>query len=349
MSVRLSRSGCIAALVLLCWAAAVVCRAEDQENKAPSAPPAPAATAAPAQTAPKVDGLQQLEDELRRALRSLAPKSDPGANLAPAYQPPVVIVPDKRTRDEQERRKNWMLPESDKDQSASADQDWMNSPGNSTDAKTKKRTALDDFYERLGEGSSHRLLPRASDSGGLTPTRSGQTGGSDSRDDSRLPTGIRDSARQLQDLLSGSRRGDDNSTPAGSWGLSSLFGRNDRDMSPDDLKAHKAYMDQYRRVLNGDGPAPSAGFNPLATLGQGSPASLPAAPGAFDPFNGASRPRSLDSTPGMLPTIRNPGTLPDPNAAPLNQWNPLYAPPKVEPPKPAPLAVPPAEAPRRRF
>lgn len=71
--------------------------------------------------------------------------------------------------------------------------------------------------------------------------------------------------------------------------------------------------------------------------------------GGLDPFGISSRTKALDSLPGMVTTIRSPTTLPDPNAGALNQWNALYAPPKIEAPKPAPLAVPQAEAPRRRF
>jgi hypothetical protein len=52
----------------------------------------------------------------------------------------------------------------------------------------------------------------------------------------------------------------------------------------------------------------------------------------------------------MVGSIYNPSMImPDRNATLLNQWNPLYAPPKVEPPKPPPIIEPPIEAPRRKF
>jgi hypothetical protein len=56
-----------------------------------------------------------------------------------------------------------------------------------------------------------------------------------------------------------------------------------------------------------------------------------------------------ESTPGDVNSILNRKMLPDVNTTVLNQWNPMYAPPKVELPKitpPTPLTM---EVPRRKF
>jgi hypothetical protein len=350
MSVRLSRSGCTSALVLFCCAAGMVFRAAAQETKSAPPPASPAWTAASSQSNAKPDALKQQEDELRRSLQSLSPKSSPDTSLAPQYRPPVVVVPDKRARDAEERRKNWLLPEPDSLEPGTSTKEWLNSPENPLDTKAKTKKSLDDFYERLNQGNSHRLMPRASDTDPLGTSRSEKAGGEiTSRDDANLPGGIRDSAKRLQDLLGGFDRAGDRSAPSESGGLSTFFGQRDKELSPEDLKAHKAYMDEYRKVLNGLTPPLSSALTPLAPPGSGNSPPGSGSPGGFNDLTESSRPKGFDSTPGMLTTLKDPGTLPDLNANALNQWNPLYSAPKLEPPKAAPLSVPQAEAPRRRF
>jgi hypothetical protein len=349
MSVRLSRSGCTSALVFLCWAAGMECRVPAQESKSNAPASGPAAALAPSQPNAKPDALKQLEDDLRHSLESLSPRSSPDSGLAPQYRPPVVVVPDRRARDAEERRKSWLLQEPDKLQPESSGRDWLNSPDNPFDTKAKTKNSLDDFYEQLNQGSSHRLMPRASDADPAGLSRRERDGQPVSRDDAKLPGGIRDSANRLQDLLRGFDRASDHSVPAESGGLSLFFGRGDKEPSPEDIKAHKAYMDEYRKVLGSATPAASSALTPLAPLRAGNLPFATGSPGGLDAFGNSSRPKGFDSTPGMVTTIRNPGTLPDLNASALNDWNALYSPPKLDPPKPQPLAVPQAEAPRRRF
>jgi hypothetical protein len=291
-----------------------------------------------------------LEDELRRSLQSLSPGSSPDSSLAPQYRPPVVVVPDKRARDAEERRRNWLLLEPDSAQPEGSSKDWLNSSENPLDPKSKTRNSLGDFYERLNQGTSQRLMPRSTEPDPVGLPRSEKTSGQNTtRDDGNLPSGIRDSAKRLQDLLGGVNRTDGRSSPTESGGLSTFFGNSDKHLSPEDIKAHKAYMDEYRKVLNGPAPAPATALTPLAPLGSSSAPAGSGLSGVFNDLSDFSHPKGFDSTPGMLTITKNPGMLPDLNANALNQWNALYAPPKVEPPKPAPISVPQAEAPRRRF
>ena len=349
MSVRLSRSGCTSALVFFCCAAVMVSGAMAQENQSSAPAPSPPSAIAPSPSTAKPDGLKQLEDELRRSLQSLSPGSAPDSSLAPQYRPPVVVVPDKRARDAEERRRSWLLLEPDSAQPGTSTKDWLNSSENPLDTKSKTRNSLDDFYERLNQGTSQRLMPRTAETDPAGLSRSEKNGSqTTAREDGNLPSGIKDSAKRLQDLLGGFNRTDERSSPTESGGLSTFFGNSDKQLSPEDIKAHKAYMDEYRKVL-GPTRVPSTAPTPLAPLGSSS-APVGSGPlGGFNDLGDFTHPKGFDSPPGMLTTTRNPGTLPDFNANALNQWNALYAAPKVEPPKPAPLSVPQAEAPRRRF
>lgn len=349
MSVRLSRSGCTLALALFGAAAVMVCVAGAEESKSAAPAASPAVTAVPSQPGAKPDALKQLEDDLRHALESLSPRSAPESTLAPQVRPPVVVVPNQRAKDAEERRKNWLLPDSDTLPSGTSRRDWLNPSDNPLDTKARGKNSLDNFYERLNQGTSSRLMPRATDSDPLGLPQSSKTTEPTARDDANLPSGIRDSARRLQDLLGGFNRTSERSAATDSGSSSSFFGRVDKGPSAEDLKAHKAYMDEYSKVLNGPTRSPATALTPLVPLSPGSTPPGAGIGGGLDTLGSSSRSKTFDSLPGMVTTIRSPTTLPDPNAGVLNQWNALYAPPKLDPPKPAPLAVPQAEAPHRRF
>lgn len=307
------------------------------------------ATNSVSQQGVKPDPLKQLEDELSRSLGGFAPKAPADPGLGPQYRPPVVVVPDRRTRDAEWRRRNWLLPDMDGTQPDAKDRDWLNGPDNPFDPKATKRNPLDDFYDRLNQGNSSRLLPRARDEDALNLTRSRRSGESGARDEANLPGSIRDSANRLQNLLDTAASAGQSSVPDEREGLSSLFRRSDRQLSPEEIREHKAYLNDYRKVLSEPSRAPATALTPLMPVSGSSPPGAPAGYSGFPSLMGSSPSKPFGSTPGMLTTVRNPTMMPDPNVAALNQWNPLYSPPKIEPPKPAPFAVPQAEAPRRRF
>jgi hypothetical protein len=123
--------------------------------------------------------------------------------------------------------------------------------------------------------------------------------------------------------------------------FSELFGLNQNRLTPEEILAHKNLMDQYRKVLAGSMPEVTP-LNSAAITGNSLVPTLPSGlPG--------STLSTLPTTPGMVGFIYNPSIIPDRNATVLNQWNPLYAPSKIEPPKPAPVIEVPIEAPRRKF
>jgi hypothetical protein len=212
--------------------------------------------------------------------------------------------------------------------------DWLN-PSATKDGK--KKTDLDLFYERLNQQRS--LLNQKSH---LSPDDLAPLSGpsfsdehSGSAKEEKLPEKIKGPAERLRDLL----RSDPSTVTAPRNSLSDFFSVQPNTLTPEQIEAHRNLMDQYRKILSGSPPALSV--TPLNSgTAVGNP-QIPSLPGTM--------PRSTPSTPGMVGSIYNPSIIPDHNATVLNQWNPMYAPPKIEPPKPAPLIEQPIEAPRRKF
>jgi hypothetical protein len=297
-------------------------------------------------TPPRKDSLQQLEESLSRSLHFFSPRSSleglaPEPVLPP---PPVQVIPNRRALQEQERRKNWMaLTPEELMQGPHSELFKSSEPGADNDNKS----ALEHFYDRLNweHPARKQPAPKEDNRAGsrLRPGSSGDLFGSP--DAAEIPAGLRESTKKLKEEVgSDKRRSFFDPVPQHS-GFADFFGFGDKTLSPEDIKAHKEYMEQYRQLLQG--PAPAA--NPLAPPG---PAAAPLQPGPYNGFNSfASTPthRLWGASPDGYNPGLNPGKLQDFNATVLNQWNPLYSPPKPEPPKPAPMFVPPAEAPRRKF
>ncbi len=138
------------------------------------------------------------------------------------------------------------------------------------------------------------------------------------------------------------------SSAMGDGASSSLFDSSDTQPTPAQVRAHKAYMSDYQKILDN---ALVANPNSLTPLDLGSPAGSTATAvptGNLDTLPAVSVP-SQAVTAGTVTRVGDPGILPDPNATVLNQWNPLYAPPRVDPVKQEPLSVPMMVVPRRPF
>jgi hypothetical protein len=320
-------------LALVCGAASLLmARGQGQ----PPATPSTNGMSIPAQgTPPPKDRLMDLEDQLSKALESISPKGMLDAKPEPQYQPPPLpVIPNRRLKEEREKRKNWMFQDSDNWLRDSSTPDWLN-PSDTKDGK--KKNDLDLFYERLNQQRSLLNQKARLNPDDLTPL-SGPSFGSDdsnSAKSDKLPDKIKGPADRLRDLLGFTP----STVTAPRNTVSDLFTPQQNILTPDQVEAHKNLMDQYRRILAGTPPAMS--MTPLnSTAATGNP-QVPSLPGAT--------PHSTLFTPGMVGSIYNPTIMPDRNATVLNQWNPLYAPPKVEPPKPPPVIEQPIEAPRRKF
>ena len=215
------------------------------------------------------------------------------------------------------------------------------------DDKSKPASSIERFYENLGHARDN---PKANSSrdGDLADPRDRRSlhDDIDPSEEPGLPMSIKENAQQLKKLLSA----DPNSSVFGSISVhssfSDFFALGDNTPTREEVEAHKAYMDKYRQVLGESSPASSLSplnlLNPLGTARQ---------PGAAGSLDALSTPRheGFVSTPAGLNAILNPTAMPDQNAAVLHAWDPLYVPPKPEPPKVAPLTVPMMQVPRRQF
>lgn len=300
----------------------------------PAIPPASSLTATLTNlsvSGPKKDTLKQLEEELSRSLQPFSTRGSFDGITTPRYIPPVA-VPNRRSTDT-ERRDNWPFGNMENPSGLTTD------PFNSLGSPTKKNS-LQDIYNSLGkEGTARAKKPDNSKSSSFNPFQ-------DLEDDSsKLPSGIRESARNLREKLLGtdSLFNPKSTSPSD---FSSLFSPEDR-LTRQQIQAHEEYLDRFRQAM--DIPAPWAKQqNPLApNLGlTGTETKSVYTPPALltDPS-----PNSFAATPKAAESLLHPAVLPDLSGRVVNQWNPLYTPPKVEAPAPTSFAPPMMEVPRRRF
>lgn len=348
MSFGSSRLAAALAPALLCWALLPAGTAWGQPSNAPAATQRAAVAASPAQAPPERDALKQLEDELSQALRSLTSKGGaPAPALAPEYHPPVIIIPSQRARDEQERRKDWIFSGQDALGGISPADDWAGTKDSSSSDVANKQNPLNAFYDNLNRQRSGSLMP---------PPDSGSPGSFQSRinkqntdsEDENLPKGVKDAAAKLRQWLGTSANDSSTSSSLDSASPLDLFGTSTPQLTPDQIKAHKAYMDEYRKVLDDSLIATPTALDPLGLAGSAAPAA-PATPSGLDTLPAVSLPSTQTPTPGTVTRVAGPGVLPDANATVLNQWNPLYAAPVVTPRQQEPMSVPQMVVPRRRF
>lgn len=334
MSFRPLSRGYVLALV---FGAASLLMARGQGRPPATPQPTNGVSATSQPPLPTKDRLTDLEDQLSKALESISPKGMLDAKPEPQYRPPPLpVIPNRRLKEEREKRSNWMFQNSDDLLRDGSTPDWLNP----SDTKDKKKTDLDLFYERLNQQRSLLNQKGRLNPDDLAPL-SGPSFGLPFSDDSnsakndKLPDKIKGPADRLRDLLGFSP----STVTVPPNTLSDLFSPPQNNLSREQVEAHKNLMDEYRKILAGTPPALS-----LAPLNSATPNGNPQVPSLPN-----TMPRSSPATPGMVGSIYNPSLMPDRNASVLNQWNPMYAPPKIEPPKPAPVIEQPIEAPRRRF
>lgn len=298
------------------------------------------------------DGFRQLDDQLR-SLKGLSTRNSiEGGFSLPYVQPTVSALPSKTIKEFIERKKNWSLtPEELGTAASSSDSDALSGFGE--DKRDGKSSSLQQFYDNL-----NRTAAKRKSGDGFSDNSSGKH--SDSRqgiaseDDSNLPAGIKDSAQKLKELVS-----DDNasifSPTRGRTSFDNFFGLDGNHSTreavgaPGPKTSMESFMDQFKKAM--DGPSATSPLDPalqalMPETGTRQPASYP----PLGPLPSLPHHEVTRTTPGNVNSVLNrTAVVPDINAAVLNQWNPMYAPPKLELPKyspPTPLNV---DFPRRRF
>ncbi len=298
--------------------------------------------------------LNQIEDQLRRSLESLAPDQSIDSTLSTYRTAPPIVQPTRRERDELDRKKNWMFLTPEELAPTMSPQDFLRIKGlegEETAASGKGSTAMDRYFQRLEKRTASSLQPNPlseEDLPGAVSSKKPAAQASVRRDEADEPAAVRRSENALRDLVTASR-----DTPAASSIEPQLFGEAfnaDQGKSFVDPDAHRAYMKEYEGWLK-NAVGSSRGTDPLAGL----PGSAPAASAAGAATRGpdlmgtGSRRSDFGSTAAAINPGLTPSPVPDPNARVLNQWNTMYEPPKLQTPATVAPTMPPAEAPRRKF
>jgi hypothetical protein len=283
------------------------------------------------------DGLKQLDEELNKSLSPFTTRPTDVTGPSSYQVPRVPIAQSRRSKEEIEKARGWVW-DAEAATSGSSKEDSSLFPGfMPKSASDTKRSSWDQL--------SNKGRERLDNSSSRSPSQSNARNNDGSDDDTALPGGIGEAARSLKRRIETESVGSIFNTPAPQSTVLDFFGKPvDNLPNPAQVQAHKDYMDEYRKIIGGSTLESVANQNLLksAAVTAGNNQSL-------DTLPGSSHSDGLAFTPGAGSPSLSPGTLPDANATILNQWNPLYTPPKTDSPKPAPFFSPPVEIPRRKF
>ena len=297
----------------------------------------------------KKDGLKQLEEDLYKPLQMFAPKSSLDGVVAPPVRPPAgSVIQSKRAKELLERRKNWIFMTPEDMLAGPTVEEILKSPQYDTTGREKKELQpIEQYYRRLAAKrlSGNTLAQSTDDDLFGPPKTSNPRDQLDSRDDSNLPSGLRESALALKQSLAPDTSRDPFARSAPRSSSSDIFGLGDNAPSKEQALAHKNYMDEYRSLLDPGSQRPTAAIpiNPLLGFADGARPTKPGA-GLAGPSSLAT-PKGLEAQMDVTHPILGPAGLPDVNAQALGQ--PRSAPLlPVESPK---MVTPTFTAPKRAF
>jgi hypothetical protein len=277
----------------------------------------------------RFDALRRLEESLGggSSRRQRTESSLEGA-MAPALRPgpPTAVVPDRRAMEDADKRQNWMLLSPEEVAESGLGPDKLKSRESQPE---EQKTSI--FEQFLTE------TPDKKTTGTEKGSKKDNAFGAKEEDKSDVPEGMRESEKKLKKLL-----GKDETGPA------DPFGYGDRQPSKDYFSYGTArqpsqgmennYVKQYRELIDAMGTPRTAGaaVNPYG---------LPQPYGS--PMDAGRR--APNSTMGSINPRFDPNQSVDANRRVLNQWNPLYEPPKAAPYKRPTPPKPNFDAPRRSF
>jgi hypothetical protein len=293
----------------------------------------------------KDDGLKRLDDELTKSLQPFINRSTEGAPAPASYQMPrLPVTKNLRSKEDLEKSRGWVWDAEESMSGHSREENSSFSGFSSTSGLDKKKSSWDLYSKEVKR-------QRYNESDSRSRNESDTESKSDSEDDTPISGGLGVAAKSLSRTLKGRIQPESvgsifNPPPASRSSVADFFGLPiPTPPTPAQVEAHKAYIDEYQRIISGPVLNPiSAEFlrTPTPVLNGGAQGldTLPAS---------SSRGDGLALTSGMIPSAAALPTVPDANANVLNQWNPMYTPLKPELPKPAPFFQPPMDFPRRKF
>jgi hypothetical protein len=318
-------------------AAGKVRKAEADETPAISS-----TNGAPALPTQRFDALRRLEEQLNQSLKRFAPKSELEAvenPIRPAQRPAAAnLKSDTKLKDAFDRKKNWGFMSLDEMMGLPKTAEAMEETDAQAGKEKTKKSLIEQYYESLGKkgpGLDSGLRTDAKSLG--NPNRS--------KDDESLPPHLRETQTSLRKLFDNDGNGRIFESTPEHGSAQDVFGLGPGGMSAANADfARRAYMNQYREVLGITTPGAEGStlVNPLAPDNTKSPLT------ASSPMGGASGRGTGFGQLGTINPVLTPKGPEDVNARVLNQWNPMYTPPRVET---KPVQTPRAtfDAPRRKF
>ena len=302
----------------------------------------------------KKEGVNELDERLR-ALKKSSPDAGFDAWSIPNVPPPGAMLPNKAAlRELLQRQMNWGLsPEELGNTSVNPDSDNFSFFDNNKGEKDRK-SSLQQFYDALNSRNPDRQKrDGSSDSNALGSKNQYNTRKDfDSDEDSSLPEGIRDKAQKLKSVVKDDSTSIFNPSRARS-SFDNFFGLREEAPDPEPVNrklglGSESFIDQFKKTL--DKQSAASGLAPgLSKLVPNATTTGAALVPGLEPFAASTHHELTQSTPGTAISLGDPTMLGDLNSTVLNQWNPLYKPPKLELPKPAPPSASFMQVPRRQF
>lgn len=300
----------------------------------------------------KKDTSRQLEEQLK-LLKGLSTPNSLEQRFSVPYVPPTAL-PTRRVKEQN----TWKLTPDDLNLTPDAAE--TDPLASWAEGKSTSKKSLQQFYENLAVSGteSGASAQKKKNSSSSSDSSQDQFESNRADDGSGLPPGIREKTQPLRDYVNGDLGNVINAPSAhstfddffglkgaASAGVAAASAAQDSPLkTPSD-----SFIEQFKKALD---PATALNLNPaLSALVPG--ASSPGTPIAADlnklpttTHQETAAPSSVNPNAVLDPTTT---TLSDENTTVLNQWNPLYTPSKLVPPKYTPPTPPDLLFPRRRF
>jgi hypothetical protein len=354
MSLRLSSVGCLATATVLAALFAWTTRAADQRRgRAIEFSELRSAEAITNlnQLSTKRNGLKQLEEDLYKPLQSFAPKTSLDGFFDPPEQPRAPSqLQSRRAKEQLDRQRNWVFLDPDEKAAGLSPEEIFHMPEFDADGQEKKKLSV--FERYLANQDRKRADKAKTDKSNTGRNKSEDFFGSGEESDSRDDAGAWDdkSTDGAGNRDRGVKKpfGNDigGSAPLiGHGTFTDIFGLGEKAASAEDAAKHKAYMDEFRSLLN-------SGWK---TTGEtlSSPGGLPEAAkssfspvGAWDSLPGSKSRETPSSFSGSVPSFSSSPSRSSGFDSSFRNSTPAPAPAattKVAPP------IPTFTAPRRSF
>jgi len=299
----------------------------------------------------KKDGLKEMEEGLYRPLPSSTSQSSLDGVAAPLPSGPApTVIQSQRVKELLERRKNWVFMRPEDLLAEPTLGETLQAPEYGKDGREKQPVkALERYYERLATKRPAANRPDQVKDDELfgSVKKSSSSDEAAARDDSELPSGLKESAQALKKLFGLDTGGDLSARGGARSGFSDPFGLGDNTLSKEQVLEHNKLMDEHHSIVDPSWHPPAVANSVNPPFGLPAAAQPMRSPAAGLLSSPSPAPHTgLDAQMDVLNPMLGPAGLPDVNARALGQTRPALALPNVEATK---VVAPTFTAPRRAF